>query len=180
MPASVSADEDLRFMRRALELAIEAERAGEVPVGAVVVQGGRIIGEGYNRNIIDQDPSAHAEMVALRAAARHLGNHRLPGCTLYVTLEPCCMCAGAIVHARLERLVFGAADPKTGAAGGAFTLLPDARHNHQLSVAGGCLATEAGAMLRDFFRARRRGAAGSVDFEQELEGDRREQKDAEE
>ena len=146
---------DLGFMSRALELARAAEQLGEVPVGAILVQDGQVIGEGFNRNITDRDPTAHAEVVALRAAAQAVGNHRLTGGTLYVTLEPCCMCAGAMVHARVERLVFGARDPKTGAAGGAFALLPDQRHNHQVLVQGGCLEEPAGQLLRDFFRARR-------------------------
>lgn len=146
---------DQRWMEHALELARRAEAEGEVPVGAVVVLDGRVIGEGWNRNIVLSDPSAHAEMLALRAAAGALGNHRLPGSTLYATLEPCCMCAGAIIHARLERVVFGAADPKTGAAGGCFDVLLDARHNHRVEVDGGCLADECGELLRQFFRDRR-------------------------
>lgn len=142
-------------MREALELAARAEAAGEVPVGAVLVAGGRVIGRGWNRTISDADPTAHAEIVALRAAGRAAGNYRLGGSTLYVTLEPCPMCAGAMVHARIERLVFGAADPKTGAAGSVFDLLPGEHHNHRVEVTGGCLADACGERLRRFFRARR-------------------------
>lgn len=147
--------DDARWMREALALAGEAAARGEVPVGAVVVRDGRIVGRGANANILDSDPSAHAEIVALREAGRRLGNHRLVDCTLYVTLEPCCMCAGAMVHARLERVVYGAADPKTGAAGSVFDVLTSALHNHAPRVEGGLLADESGTMLRAFFRARR-------------------------
>lgn len=136
----------------------EAQRAagqGEVPVGAVVVRNDELVGSGFNTTINDHDPSAHAEIRALRDAGHRLGNYRLPDCTLYVTLEPCVMCAGAMVHARLQRLVFGAFDPKTGAAGSVFELLPGTQHNHQIVVEGGCLAEEGGALLRTFFRARR-------------------------
>ncbi|NND44217.1 MAG: tRNA adenosine(34) deaminase TadA [Xanthomonadales bacterium] len=142
-------------MSRALELAARAESEGEVPVGAVVVRDDEVIGRGWNRNIGSNDPTAHAEIVAMRAAGEALGNHRLPGCTLYVTLEPCCMCAGAIIHARLDRVVYGAADPKTGAAGSVFDVLGDPRHNHRVGVEGGCLADESAALLRDFFRSKR-------------------------
>lgn len=146
---------DQSWMQEALALAARAESEGEVPVGAVVVRDDEVIGRGWNRNIGSNDPSAHAEIVAMRAAGEALGNHRLPGCTLYVTLEPCCMCAGAIIHARLERLVYGAADPKTGAAGSVFDVLGDPRHNHSVGVEGGCLADESAALLRDFFRSKR-------------------------
>lgn len=147
---------DILFMRRALELARQAEAAGEVPVGAVLVRDGRIIGEGANQPIGGHDPSAHAEIVALRAAGQAEQNYRLPGTTLYVTLEPCPMCAGAIVHARVARVVYAARDPRTGAAGSVFDLLPsDERFNHRTAAEGGLLAEEAGQMLRDFFRARR-------------------------
>jgi tRNA(adenine34) deaminase len=143
-------------MRRALALAAEAERHGEVPVGAVVVADGEIVGEGWNRPIGARDPTAHAEIVALRAAAAALQNYRLPGTTLYVTLEPCAMCAGAIVHARVARVVFGATDPRAGAAGSVFDLLPsDRRFNHYVSCEGGVLAEQCAGLLRDFFRARR-------------------------
>jgi tRNA(adenine34) deaminase len=144
------------FMRRALELAQRAEEAGEVPVGAVVVSNGKIIGEGWNQPIGSHDPTAHAEIVALRAAAGAQRNYRLPGTTLYVTLEPCTMCAGAIVHARVDRVVFATVDPRSGAAGSTFDLLPsDARFNHYTCCEGGVMADESAAMLRGFFRARR-------------------------
>ncbi len=148
-------DEDVRFMRRALELAREAERQGEVPVGAVVVAEGAIVGEGFNAPIGEHDPTAHAEIRALREAARRLGNYRLPGTTLYVTLEPCAMCAGAMIHARIERLVYGAPDPRTGAAGSVFHIADSDRHNHRLDITAGVLAQESGELLRAFFRARR-------------------------
>lgn len=152
---------DEQWMRRALALAGQAEREDdEIPVAAVVVgPDGTLLGEGWNRNITESDPSAHAEIVAMRAAGRALGNHRLLGCTLYVTLEPCAMCAMAAVHARLGRVVYGAADPKTGAAGSVFDLLADPRHNHRVEVLGGVLAEEAGRRLTDYFR-RKRGKAG--------------------
>lgn len=143
-------------MRLALTLANQAEAAGEVPVGAVVVRDGEVIGEGWNRPIGTHDPTAHAEIVALRAAAGLVGNYRLPGTTLYVTLEPCPMCAGAIIHARVDRVVFGANDPRAGAAGTVFDLLPsDDRFNHTVRCSGGVLAAESGELLRSFFRARR-------------------------
>ncbi|HEY8587095.1 MAG TPA: tRNA adenosine(34) deaminase TadA [Rhodanobacter sp.] len=147
---------DVQYMRRALQLAAHARDAeNEVPVGAVLVQDGEIVGLGWNRNITLHDPTAHAEIMALRAAGEKLANHRLSGATLYVTLEPCAMCAMAMIHARLGRVVFGADDPKTGAAGSMFDTLVDARHNHRVEVAGGLLADESAAMLREFFRARR-------------------------
>jgi tRNA(adenine34) deaminase len=151
------ADDDIRWMRHALALAARAEREfDEIPVGAVLVDAeGRMIGEGWNRNISDHDPSAHAEIVAMREAGRALGNHRLVGCTLYVTLEPCAMCAMAVVHARLARVVFAATDPKTGAAGSVFDLIADPRHNHRVDVAGGLLADEASATLTNYFRRKR-------------------------
>ena len=148
--------EDARHMRHALQLAAHARDAeNEVPVGAVLVLGGQVMGLGWNRNITLHDPTAHAEIMALRAAGERLANHRLSGATLYVTLEPCAMCAMAMVHARLGRVVYAAADPKTGAAGSVFDTLIDARHNHRIAVAGGLLAEESAALLRDFFRARR-------------------------
>jgi len=148
--------QDLLFMQHAIELAGRAQQAGEVPVGAVLVMDGKIVGEGWNRPIGAHDPSAHAEITALRDAAARLRNYRLPGTTLYVTLEPCPMCAGAIVHARVERVVFGAADPKAGAAGSVFDLLPsDHRFNHRVDVDGGVLGDRCGELLRAFFRARR-------------------------
>jgi len=149
-------DSDQYFMRRALELARQAEAAGEVPVGAVLVRDGRIIGEGYNQPIGRHDPTAHAEVMALRAAGEKAHNYRLPDSTLYVTLEPCPMCAGAIVHARVGRVVFAASDPRSGAAGSVFDLLPsDKRFNHYTACEGGLLADESSQLLRDFFRARR-------------------------
>ena len=149
------AEIDERWMRRALELASRAEEKGEVPVGAVLLLDDEAAGEGWNRNISDSDPSAHAEIVAMRDAGQRVGNYRLPGSTLYVTLEPCPMCVGAMIHARVARLVFGASDPKTGALGGAFDLQGLHAHNHKMEVEGGVLADEASAMLRTFFRRRR-------------------------
>jgi tRNA(adenine34) deaminase len=146
---------DQRWMRHALSLAMRAEMQGEVPVGAVIVRADEILGEGWNQTISLSDPSAHAEILALRSAGRQAGNYRLPGCTLYVTLEPCCMCAGALIHARMARVVYGAADPKTGAAGGRFQLLGDLRHNHEVEIAAGCLAQECSAQLQTFFQLRR-------------------------
>lgn len=150
-------DADVQWMRQALALAERAEREDdEIPVGAVLVDAdGQVVGEGWNRNIAEHDPTAHAEIVAMRRAGRALGNHRLVGCTLYVTLEPCAMCAMAMVHARLARVVFGASDPKTGAAGSVFDLLADPRHNHRIEVRGGVLAEEAGMRLTNWFRRRR-------------------------
>jgi len=147
--------EDRRLMRRALELAQLASDADEVPVGAVVVIDGVIVGEGYNRPIATRDPSAHAEMQALRDAAQRAGNYRLPGSVLYVTLEPCVMCAGAIMHARVGRVVFGAPDPKTGACGGVLDVFAEARLNHHTRVEGGVLAQECSELLRVFFASRR-------------------------
>ena len=143
-------------MRRALQLAEHARDAEhEVPVGAVIALGGEIVGLGWNRNITLHDPTAHAEIQALRAAGAKLANHRLGGATLYVTLEPCSMCAMAMVHARIGRVVYGAIDPKTGAAGSVFDTLISARHNHRVEVSGGLLADESATLLRSFFRARR-------------------------
>lgn len=143
-------------MREALALAAQAAAAGEVPVGAVVVKDGRIIGRGYNRPIISHDPTAHAEVVALREASAAEGNYRLPGCDLYVTLEPCAMCVGAMVHARIARVVYGATDPKTGACGSIVDLPAIASWNHHGAFEGGVLADECGAILRTFFAERRR------------------------
>lgn len=143
-------------MRRALELAAIGEQAGEVPVGAVLVKDGEILGEGWNQPIGGNDPSAHAEIVALRDAASRLNNYRLTGTTLYVTLEPCPMCAGAIIHARVACVVYGTRDPKGGAAGSVFDLLPsDQRFNHRVEVEGGVLAEQCAEQLRAFFRTRR-------------------------
>ncbi|BBD79918.1 tRNA adenosine(34) deaminase TadA [Aerosticca soli] len=148
---------DEAHMRRALELAAHARDAeNEVPVGAVLVQAETVLGLGWNRNLTLHDPTAHAEIMALRAAGERLGNHRLPpGATLYVTLEPCAMCAMALVHARVSRVVYAAADPKTGAAGSVFDILISDRHNHRVAVQGGLLAEASATLLREFFRARR-------------------------
>jgi tRNA(adenine34) deaminase len=142
---------DQSYMAEALALARAAGERGEVPVGAIVVKDGAIVGRGGNAPIAANDPTAHAEIAALRDAARALGNYRLQGCTLYVTLEPCAMCAGAILHARLARLVFGAHDPKTGACGSVVDLFAHPRLNHHASVEGGVLANECGKLLSDFF-----------------------------
>jgi len=142
-------------MTRALELAREAEAHGEVPVGAVLVRAGRIVGEGWNRPIGSNDPTAHAEMVALRSAAAALGSYRLLETTLYVTLEPCPMCAGAMVHARVQRLVFAAVDPRAGAAGTVFNIVQHPSLHHRIDCTAGVLATECGELLRGFFVARR-------------------------
>jgi len=146
---------DAAYMRRALELARHAEEAGEVPVGALVVLNDEIIGEGWNQPIVSHDPTAHAEIVALRAAAARVRNYRLSDAVLYVTLEPCAMCAGAMVHARMARVVYGAVDPKSGAAGSVFNLLESSTLNHRAQVIRGVLAEECGEMLRKFFAARR-------------------------
>ncbi len=148
--------EDEDYMVHALDLARRAAEEGEVPVGAILVRDGETIGQGWNRPIAAADPTAHAEICALRDAASRVGNYRLPGSTLYVTLEPCVMCAGAIVHARVERVVYGAPDPKAGACGSVFDLLPsDARFNHRTACSGGVLAEPCAETLRAFFRARR-------------------------
>ena len=149
---------DADFMTAAISLAGKASDANEVPVGAVVVKGGKVIGAGFNAPISRHDPSAHAEIQAMRAAATALGNYRLAGCTLFVNLEPCAMCAGAIMHARMERLVFGAADPKTGACGSVVNLFAEARLNHHTVVQAGLMAQQCGELLTNFFRQRR--AAG--------------------
>ncbi len=146
---------DAAFMREALALASSAAAAGEVPVGAVVVKDGEIVGRGSNRPIGSADPTAHAEIVALREAASRLGNYRLPGCELYVTLEPCAMCVGAMLHARLARVVYGAPDPKTGACGSVVALSAEAKLNHQTAFQGGVLAEECGTLLKRFFADRR-------------------------
>jgi tRNA(adenine34) deaminase len=146
---------DERFMREALAFAREAGAAGEVPVGAVVVCGDEIVGRGYNRPITSHDPTAHAEIVALRDAANRLGNYRLPDCELFVTLEPCAMCTGAMFHARIARVVFGASDPKTGVAGSVLDLYAEPRLNHHAKIVGGVLAAECSELLSSFFAARR-------------------------
>jgi tRNA(adenine34) deaminase len=152
----MTAEADAVFMREALALAAEAAAAGEVPVGAVVTKQGRIIGRGFNRPITSHDPTAHAEIVALRAAAAAESNYRLPGCELYVTLEPCAMCVGAMVHARLGRIVYGTRDPKTGACGSIVDLPALTGWNHHGVFSGGVLAHECGEVLKGFFAARRR------------------------
>ena len=149
------ADSDIAFMYEALRLAEQAALAGEVPVGAVVVKDGRIIGRGSNAPISRHDPTAHAEISALRDAAQHLGNYRLVDCELFVTLEPCAMCVGAMFHARISRVVFGARDPKTGAAGSVCNLFEEERLNHHAQVCGGVLADECGNVLSEFFALRR-------------------------
>lgn len=153
MTATGATDEG--FMAEAVRLAREAGAMGEVPVGAVVVKDGEIIGRGFNAPISSQDPTAHAEIVALREAARLTGNYRLPGCELYVTLEPCVMCSGAIIHARIARVVFGARDPKTGACGSVMNLFDQPRLNFHATVTDGVLAAECGALLTNFFAAKR-------------------------
>ncbi|MFO1356931.1 MAG: tRNA adenosine(34) deaminase TadA [Gammaproteobacteria bacterium] len=147
--------EDEFFMRQALDQARQAAAVGEVPVGCVIVSEGRVVAAGFNRPISRHDPTAHAEIEALRAAGDALGNYRLGGCTLYVTLEPCAMCTGAMVHARITRLVYGAADPKAGAAGSVFDLARAAALNHRMDVSGGVLAAECRELLQGFFRERR-------------------------
>ncbi|MBB5606179.1 MULTISPECIES: tRNA adenosine(34) deaminase TadA [unclassified Janthinobacterium] len=152
---------DAGFMQLALEQAQHAWDLGEVPVGAVVVKDGAVIAVGYNQPIGRHDPTAHAEIQALRAAAEKLGNYRLPGCELYVTLEPCVMCSGAMLHARLSRVVFGASDPKTGACGSVLNLFEQAALNHQTAISGGVMADECGAFLKRFFVERRRAQAAA-------------------
>ena len=147
---------DRLFMRAALDQARNAQTVGEVPVGAVVVRDGRILATGFNQPIGAHDATAHAEIAAMRAASQAIGNYRLVGCELYVTLEPCAMCAGAMMHARIARVVFGAPDPKTGAAGSVVDLFAEPRLNHHTEVVGGVLADETGALLTEFFRERRR------------------------
>jgi tRNA(adenine34) deaminase len=159
LPQTPSAAQDEYAMRRALDQALNAQLAGEVPVGAVITQMvdgvPQVVATGYNRPITTSDPTAHAEIVALRHAAQLLGNYRLPGCTLYVTLEPCAMCAMALMHARVGRVVFAARDPKTGAAGSVLDLFAERRLNHHTTVEAGLLADAASALLRDFFAQRR-------------------------
>ena len=151
----MQAELDRQFMQQALDQAKLAAAAGEVPVGAVLVRDGQVISTGFNQPISNSDPSAHAEMMALRAAAHNESNYRLPGTTLYVTLEPCIMCAGAMLHARVERVVFGATDPKTGAAGSVLNVFLEKQINHQTQVEGGIMGEECGKILRDFFKERR-------------------------
>ena len=151
MPAEL----DRQFMKQALEQAQLAALAGEVPVGAILVRDGQVISKGFNKPITNHDPSAHAEMLALRQAALTEQNYRLPGTTLYVTLEPCTMCAGAILHARVDRIVYGAPDPKTGAAGSVMDVFSSKQINHQTIVNGGIMAEECGQLLKTFFKERR-------------------------
>ena len=157
------AERDRQWMQQALDLARQAEALGEVPVGALVVRDADqcLLGQGHNRVISDDDPTAHAEVVALRQAAAAVGNYRLPGCTLYVTLEPCAMCAGAMINARLSRVVYGASDPRAGAAGSVFQVLDQSVLNHRCALTGGVEAEAAAALLLAFFRARRGGSAAS-------------------
>lgn len=147
--------DDATFMELALAEARMAAEAGEVPVGALVISNGEIIGRAGNRNLRDHDPTAHAEILALRQAAEHLGNHRLTGCTLYATIEPCAMCAGAVIHARIARLVYGAKDPKAGAAGSILEVINHPRLNHKMEVVSGVLDDRCSEILQDFFRRRR-------------------------
>ena len=151
----MQADLDRQFMQQAIEQARLAALAGEVPVGAVLVRDGQVISTGFNKPITNHDPSAHAEMLALRQAAEAEQNYRLPGTTLYVTLEPCTMCAGAMLHARVDRVVYGAPDPKTGAAGSVVDVFASKQINHQTSVNGGIMAEECGQLLKTFFKERR-------------------------
>jgi len=153
VPAQFPTDE--LWMEEALRAAQRALEAREVPVGAVVVCEGLIVGQGYNRNLADNDPSAHAEIVALREAGKTVGNHRLAGCELFATIEPCAMCAGAMVHARIRRLVYGADDPKAGAVHSALQVINHPKANHQMSVRGGVLAGRSAEILQEFFRRRR-------------------------
>ena len=146
---------DTEYMHIALDLARQAALNGEVPVGAIIVKDGEIIGRGSNAPIALHDPTAHAEMIAMREAAQHLGNYRLVDCTLYVTLEPCAMCSGAMQHARIKRLVYGASDPKTGACGSVINLMSEEKLNHHTEVVGGVMAEECGAVLTEFFKQRR-------------------------
>jgi tRNA(adenine34) deaminase len=148
-------DADLAFMELAVAEARAAGETGEVPVGAVIVKDGEVVGQGQNRNLRDHDPTAHAEIVALRQAALRLGNHRLGGCVMFATIEPCAMCAGAMVHARLARLVYGASDPKAGAAGSVLEVLNHPRLNHQMEVTSGVLRERCSEILRAFFQSRR-------------------------
>ncbi|MGV2287621.1 tRNA adenosine(34) deaminase TadA [Trinickia sp. YCB016] len=166
VPTEIS-ERDRRFMALAQAAADKARAAGEVPVGAVLVRGDEVIATGFNHPIGGHDPSAHAEMAALRAAAQSLENYRLPGCELYVTLEPCLMCAGAIMHARIARVVFGAYDPKTGACGSVVDAFANPQLNHHTSVTGGVLEAECGQALKSFFADRRRAIRAAREAEAE-------------
>ena len=153
--AEMQPGEDAAWMERALEQAELAAAAGEVPVGALVIKDGQIIGQGHNRNLLDNDPTAHAELVALRQAAARLGNHRLTGCTMVATIEPCSMCAGALIHARIGRLVYGASDPKAGAAGSIVQVINHPSLNHRMEVTAGVLSGKCSEILQRFFRQKR-------------------------
>jgi tRNA(adenine34) deaminase len=163
MRQSTVSDQDEMFMSQALALAEGAALEGEVPVGAVVVRDGEVVGRGANRPIAEDDPAGHAEIIALRDAGRAIGNYRLTGCTLYVTIEPCVMCAGAIMHARITRVVFGARDPKTGACGSVIDLFADRRINHHAEVIEGVLAEESATLISNFFAMRRQSERGMRD-----------------
>lgn len=154
-----SPESDTGWMQLALEQARQAEEAGEVPVGALVIKDGVIVGQGQNRNLRDNDPTAHAEIVALRQAAATLGNHRLTGCQVFVTIEPCAMCAGAMIHARIARLIYGAADAKAGAVSSVLQVVNHPRLNHKMEAVGGVMGEECSAHLQDFFRKKRSGPA---------------------
>ncbi len=160
MPLDPSSDE--RWMQEAIAEALKAQAAGEVPVGAVVVLDGRVVARGGNRNLTDSDPTAHAEIIALRQAGNAVGNHRLLECELYCTIEPCAMCAGAMIHARLRRLVYGADDAKAGAAGSVLSILNHPQLNHQMEITRGVLAGRCSQLLQEFFRHRRQQGAGEV------------------
>jgi tRNA(adenine34) deaminase len=153
--AEMRMKEDAAWMALALEQARLAAEAGEVPVGALVIKDGEIVGKGHNRNLLDNDPTAHAEIVALRQAAMRLGNHRLSGCVMVATIEPCSMCAGALIHARIARLVYGASDPKAGAAGSVLQVLNHPSLNHRMEITPGVLAGECSEILQEFFRRKR-------------------------
>ena len=152
----MSTSEDQQWMQHALKLAERSRDEGEVPVGAVIVKDNQLISEGWNQPIADHDATAHAEIMAIRSAGKSLENYRLPDTTLYVTLEPCTMCAGAMIHARIGRVVFGAPDPRTGTAGSAIDLFSQDYHNHQIEVQGGVMREECGQILKDFFKGRRK------------------------
>jgi tRNA(adenine34) deaminase len=156
--ADTRVGEDAAWMALALEQARMAAEAGEVPVGALVIKDGEIVGKGHNRNLLDNDPTAHAEIIALRQAAARLGNHRLSGCVMVATIEPCSMCAGALIHARISRLVYGATDPKAGAAGSVLQVLNHPSLNHQIEVTSGVLSGQCSEILQEFFRRKRQRA----------------------
>ena len=173
---NVSNEQDEYWMAKAITLATEAEALGEVPVGAIVVLDDKIIGQGFNRSIIDNDPSAHAEMLAIRDAAKHIENYRIVNATLYVTLEPCPMCAGAIVHSRIKRVVYGASDQKTGAAGSVMNLLTHTALNHKVDVHNGCLSDVCSTQISDFFKMRRKQIKAKRTEEKAKEAKRTEEK----